>query len=208
MNIDALVADLKPVRRLNPRDGVVWVAAATIAVVLFVAVTLGLRPDVMAMRPNEMVMLRSGALLLLGVAALHAAVVSARPAIGRRPEGWRWALAAAALFPVASLALMVRGERIPDAVLYAPSAPWCLGVSLVSAVAIGGVLVRWLRKGAVTNPRRSGLLTGLAAGAFGLFAYNLHCSSTGVHYIAIWYSLTILLAALAGRLIVPPLLRW
>lgn len=208
MNIEALVADLKPVKRLDPREGVAWVAGVTIAVVVLVAVTIGLRPDVMAMRPNEMVILRSGALLLLGIAALHASVVSARPAIGRRPEGWRWALAAAALFPAASLTLMMRGEPFPREVLTATSAPWCLGVSLTSAIVIGGVLVGWLRRGAVTNPRRSGLLVGLAAGAFGLFAYNLHCPSAGVHYIALWYSLTIGLAIVAGRLVVPPLLRW
>lgn len=206
--IDDLVADLKPVRPLAPREGIAMVSAAACASSLLVAVLFGLRPDIVALRPDEMVVLRSGVLLLLGFAALFSVTRSARPSIGQRNDGWRWALAAAALFPVASALLAMRGGGFPEQVLTEKTVVWCLVISLSSASLIGGVLVRWLRRGAVLNLERAGWLVGLSAGALGTFAYNLHCPSTTVHFIGVWYSLAVLASAVAGRLVVPRHIRW
>ena len=81
-------------------------------------------------------------------------------------------------------------------------------IAPMRGLAIGGALTLWLRQGAVTDLRRAGWLVGLGAGAFGTFAYSLHCPSDSVHYIALWYSLALALCAAIGRLAVPRLLRW
>lgn len=207
-SINDLVDSLTPVRRIAPRDGLLLTLAMASAVTLAVALTVGLRPDLLMLRPADLVLLRAGTLLLLGVATMVAVVASARPAIGAQRDGWRWALAAALLFPASSLVLMLRGEPFPVEVLTAGTARYCMGISLSGGLAVGGALTWWLRRGAVVDLRRAGWLIGLAAGAFGTFAYSLHCPSSSIHYIALWYSLAVASCALIGRLIVPRLLRW
>lgn len=206
--IDSLVAGLVPVRRVRRRGGFLVLLAGVLLALAVTAPIFGLRPDVLMLRPAEIVMLRSGTLLLMGVAAAWAVIASASPGVGSRRDGWRWALAAGLLFPATSLVLSMQGAGFPGWVLTASSAPWCLGISLSSALAIGGFLTAWLRRGAVTEPARAGWLAGLAAGSLGTFVYNLGCPSNSVHYAALWYGLAVVIAAVAGRLIVPRFLRW
>ena len=206
--IEDLVADLTPVRRLVPGQAWTLVAALTVLAVLAVDMLYGLREDIMAGHPPGIVLLRAGVLLLLGCAALSAVVASARPGVGQASHGWRWALGAALIFPLTSIAIMLLDRRLPMAELSSPNGPWCLGISSVSALAIGTALTLWLRRGAPVALNRAGWLVGMAAGSFGTFAYSLHCPSATIPYIGIWYTLAVGLCALAGRLIVPRLLRW
>ena len=206
--LDRLAGDLTPVRRIDPKQGWLIAVAGTAVAVAVVALQFGLRDDVMAGEPLGIVMLRAGALLLLGFAALAAVVDSARPRVGRRSSsGWKWALAGAALFPaVALMVAMTEGMPMDD--IMSESVPYCFGISSVAAMAIGGAVTAWLRRGAVTVLERTGWLTGLAAGAFGTFAYSLHCPSATITYVGLWYTAAIALCAVVGRLAVPRVLRW
>ena len=206
--LDELVADLTPVRRVQPRDG--WMLAATVTAVAIavVASRYGLRSDIMAGEPSGIVLLRAGALLLLGIASLAAVIDSARPSVGRRSGGWKWALAAAALFPLITLIVTMAEGGFPAAEMDPNSFGYCLGISVVSALAIGAAITHWLRSGAVTSINQTSWLVGLAAGAFGTFAYSLHCPSASITYIGLWYSSAIGMSALMGRVAVPRLLRW
>ncbi len=206
--IDRLVDDLKPIRRVRPADALILVLAATATAVGIVAMQYDLRPDVMRGNPHPIVMIRSGMLLLLGFAALSAVITAARPGVGQTSNGWRWALAAAGLFPVTSAILSALNGGFPADVIASESGPWCLGIGTMGAMMIGGVLTLWLRRGAPTDPYRTGWLVGLAAGSFGTFAYSLHCPSDTVYYIGLWYSLAVGMCAALGRLIVPHLIRW
>lgn len=206
-SIDDLVRDLTPVRPVKPARGMAVLLLACLAAAAATALAFGVRSDLSALAPTGILVLRSGLLLLVGLAAGWAVITSASPAIGRRQEGWRWALAAGALAPATSLILSLQGG-FPANVLTARSAGLCLVVSLIAAVAIGAALVFWLKRGAVTELHRAGWLVGLAAGALGTFAYSLHCPSETIHYAAVWYSLTVAVSALIGRLITPRLLRW
>lgn len=207
-SIDALVTELAPVRPLAPREAWVAVAGATAVMTGVIAAGYGLRSDILAGAPDPIVVIRAGILLLLGIASTIAVTTSARPAIGQVSHGWRWALAAAALFPVTSMGLALAAGAFPMAVVKASSGPYCLALSGASAVLIGGLLVAWLRRGAPTAIDRVSWLTGLAAGSFGTFAYSLHCPSDTVHYIGLWYTLSIALIAGLARIIVPRLIRW
>lgn len=206
--IDDLVANLTPVRRLAP--GLAWTMALALTGVAILAVysRYGLRSDLMAGHPAGIVVLRAGVLLLLGCAALTAVIAAARPGVGQTSHGWRWALGAALIFPLTSIVIVLTDRRLPMAELTSPNGPWCLGISGASALVIGTALTVWLRGGAPVALNRAGWLVGLAAGSFGAFAYSLHCPSATIPYIGIWYTLTVGLCALAGRLIVPRLLRW
>jgi hypothetical protein len=206
--LDALVADLTPVRRVRPRDAIFMVGASVAISIAVVIAIFGLRTDLAQGIILPIVLLRCGVLLMLGLAALAALIAAARPGVGHMSHGWRWALAMAALFPVSSVLLMASEKALPIDVLMAPSAKWCIGISVTSALLIGGVIVLWLRRGAPMALGRTGWLTGTAAGSFGTLAYALHCPSSTVHYIGIWYTLAIALCAGLGRLVVPRLVRW
>lgn len=208
IDIETLVADLRPVRPVQPRGGALLALAAAGVAAAIVAAWLGVRPDIVAGRPHPVVMMREGMLLVLGFAALAAVIASARPGVGQSHTGWRWALAAAALFPLTSIALAVTGGGFPLDVLYSVDGPGCLIVSLGGGLLIGAAMTVWLRRGAPTALNRIGWLVGLTSGSFGAFAYGLHCVSITVFYVGLWYTGAVALCALLGRLIVPPLIRW
>jgi hypothetical protein len=211
-DIEALVADLKPVRPVSQRSGVLAVLAATAFAACVVLGFYGGRADLMEGSPHPMVILRAGMLVLLGLATTVAAASAARPAVGQGQNGWLWALAAAGLMPLSATLLfgyhMMTGEPFATGAMDFHYAPWCLGLGSGSALLIGTVLVWWLRRGAPTGLNRAGWLVGLAAGSFGAFAYSLHCPSDSIYYVGLFYTLTVAVCAVVGRLIVPRLIRW
>jgi hypothetical protein len=84
----------------------------------------------------------------------------------------------------------------------------CLAIAVVLGLLVGLVLVLWLRKGAATSPERAGLLTGLAAGSSGIFAFALHCPHNDIVHIGLWHGLAVVVSAAIGRLVVPAAIRW
>lgn len=210
--LDALVADLEPVTPLRSREGL-FLTALLLAWLLLLVV-LGLAPghDLAAGFLEPTFILRSGTLLLLGGAAAVAAVATARPGIGDGAggvrHGWLAALAMAGLFPLAALASSIADPAAARASILRPSAIECLGVSLTLALGVAGVLVFWLRRGAPVSLERAGWVVGIAAGALGGFAFSLRCPYTEVAYIGTWFTLVVAIAAVAGRLAVPRLIRW
>jgi hypothetical protein len=211
-DIDGLAASLTPVRRVRARDGMLTALGAAVLTSLVVVLHYGLRTDLAAGEPHPMVMLRGGMLALLGIATTIAAIAAARPAVGQGQNGWAWALAAAAIMPVTAAAMFLYHKAMdmpfgPNAMDFA-YAGYCVRISGLSALLIGGMLTLWLRTGAPTALNRTGWLVGLAAGSFGTFAYSLHCPSDSIYYIGLWYSLAVGICAVVGRLIVPHLIRW
>jgi hypothetical protein len=71
----------------------------------------------------------------------------------------------------------------------------------------GGML--WAaRRLAPVRLRLAGSAAGMAAGGVALMAYALHCSESTPAFIAIWYSLGVVLATAVGAVIGPRALRW
>jgi hypothetical protein len=202
-DISALVDELEPVTPMNwPRAMVapgVLLALAAITVV----VSIGARADVLAGNPHPMFLLRSGILLLLGGVCGTTLLAMASPGVGRHSSGWKIAVAAALLFPLAATIVAMNGEALPTA-----SGLKCLGFSLLAGSATATPMVLWLRQGAPVSLERAGWLTGLTAGGLGAFAYGLHCPFNSLVYIGFWYSLAVGLGAVIGRLVVPRLIRW
>ncbi len=206
--IDALVSDLRPVRRVAPRDGMAITLGLTAVALAVVVARYGLRADIAAGHPAPMVVLRTGALLLLGFASALAATAAARPAVGPVNNGWLWALGAALLFPASAVFVVLNDGMVPVNAIMRPLPVYCLAISSAAALTIGAGLTLWLRRGAVVAINRTAWLVGLAAGSFGTFAYSCHCPSVSLHYVGLWYSLAVGVSAVLGRLIVPRLIRW
>ena len=205
--IQGLVDDLKPVGTLNPKTGLMIVGGLTLLAALAVATLLGVRNDLEMGMVDEMFFLRSGVLLMLGIATAITVVNMARPGVGNSSRGWIWALITAALFPLTA-AIMSAINMPPAEALRPMEGLKCLAVSLIAAFAIGSGLTLWLRQGAPTSPERSGWLVGIACGALGAAAYNIYCPFNDIYYIGLWFTLPIIASAIIGRLVVPHLIRW
>jgi len=207
-NIDFLVADLKPVQPLK-LSGAYFLAAALIALIsLLIVLIIGVRADIAVLAPKTIVLVRSGVLLLLGVATLHVIALSARPGVDTRSDGWKWTLAVAGMFPAVTAVNGLLGKPSAYEAVITSSGMWCIGISLTSALFIGAALTIWLRRGAPASINRSSWLIGLSAGSLGTFCYNLYCPSQSIEYVGVWYSLAVLFSAIAGRLIAPRFIRW
>ena len=205
--IDGLVEDLEPVRTLKPSSGLAVVGALTLFAVLAVAAILGVRNDLKTGIADEMFFLRSGVLLMLGIATTITVVKMARPGVGKLSRGWIWALSTAALFPLTA-AIMSAIQMPPVEALRPMEGLKCLLVSSIAALTIGSGLTWWLRQGAATSPERAGWLIGIASGALGAAAYNIHCPFNDIYYVGLWFTIPVIASALVGRLLVPPLIRW
>lgn len=211
-DISMLVDDLAPVRVIRRRDNLLLTLAATAVASLAIVSIYGIRHDIVTGDPHPILLIRAGLLLLLGLAALLAVSASARPSVGRMHNGWMWALAAAAVLPLAALGkfLFLFGSGAPLN-MFTTDFEFglrCLGSSLASAAWIGGLISWWLRRGAPISLNRTGWLVGIVAGSLGTFSFNLYCNSVSLYYIGLWYGLSVMIAAVAGRLIVPHLIRW
>ena len=206
-NLDAMVAELEPVKPLRMPQAITAVLAIAIAAAALIVSVKGARTDVVALDPNPMFLLRAGLLLLLGGGCGWAALSMASPSVGKQGQSWKMAIAAAALLPLAALTLAMTG-RTEIAMANAHFGLQCMFFSGLSGLATAIPMVFWLRRGAPTSPERAGWLTGVAAGGLGAFAYGLHCPFNDVVYIGLWYSLAVGLCAVIGRLVVPRLIRW
>ena len=205
--IEGLVEELEPVRTLKPKSGLAIVGGLTLIAGIAVATTLGVRNDLVMGMADEMFFLRSGVLLMLGIATATTVVNMARPGVGKLSRGWIWALVTAGLFPLTA-AIMSALNMPPVEALRPMEGLKCLAVSSIAALAIGSGLTLWLRQGAPTSPARAGWLVGIASGALGAAAYNIYCPFNDIYYVGLWFTIPVLVSAVAGRLIVPPLIRW
>ncbi|PKO64712.1 MAG: DUF1109 domain-containing protein [Betaproteobacteria bacterium HGW-Betaproteobacteria-16] len=80
-------------------------------------------------------------------------------------------------------------------------------VVLLSLPALAGAL--WALRGlAPTRLGTAGFNAGLMAGSLGAMGYALVCPEVSATFVAVWYSLGILLTGLVGALLGPRLLRW
>lgn len=206
-NIAALVDDLEPVTVLDRRRPLWTAAAITLVMLATVALMRGIRPDVQAGHPDAMFLIRSGILLLLGGGTAHAVLGMASPSVGKVQMSWQMALAAALLFPIATLIVALTGD-MSSAMGEIYSVGQCLMFSAIGAAATAVPMILHLRRGAPTSPARAGWLVGIASGGLGAFAYNIHCPFDSIVYIGMWYTLAVGICAVAGRLMVPRLISW
>lgn len=205
--LESLVADLKPVTPLRQRNGMMLASLALAIGGLLVVAMLGMRRDFALGHPEPLVLTAAGVFLVLALASAWAAIGMARPAVGTRRDGWGWTALMAAVLPGSALALICL-KVITDQPVAIDRGQSCLalgcGVGLLTAAA----LVAWIRRGAPSSPARAGLLTGVAAGAAGIFAVSLWCPHDSLLHIGLWHGGTVVVMGLLGRLALPRVFAW
>lgn len=209
---DALIAELvgglEPVRPLRFGEGLgLALAAAGFSTVMVIGL-FGLRSDLLAGSVNPMHLVATGLYLGLALAATVTVVVMSRPQVGSDHTGWRWAAMMAGLLPLAGVIVGMSRGTILLAGKGMGHGTDCLVVGGTASLAVFAMLTLWLRRGAPTSPDRAGLVAGVASGAFGTFAFSLHCPDNDIVHIGLWHSAVVLAMAALGRAMMPRLIRW
>ncbi len=206
--IDLLVADLKPTPPLTQSGGMARAGLAALAAICIAVFGIGIRRDLAAGQLDPVFLLSSGLFLLLACASAWSVIQMSRPHVGNHQTGWAWAIAMAAVLPVSGLLTWVV-SLASGGTLAVDGEGWkCLvmGTALGALMAAG--LTLWLRRGAPTSPERAGLLTGIAAGSTGMFAFALHCPHNDIAHIGLWHGLAVVVSSVLGRLLIPSAIRW
>jgi len=213
MNIDQLIESLgADVPRIPPhalaRRVAIGIAAGGVATLVLVITVLGIRPDLQVAIHGFSFWMKWTYTIALACGAAYAVTRLARPLPGSLHGLW------SLMLPVLVLATIGIGElaRTPSdrwlALWLGRSWMICPWLVLSLAAPIFAGLVWSFRKLAPTRLRAAGAIAGLAAGAWAATLYCLHCPEASAIFVLTWYSLGIVLAAGAGALIGPRLLRW
>ncbi|NJM50988.1 MAG: DUF1109 domain-containing protein [Sphingomonadales bacterium] len=179
--ISALVDDLRPVKPVRALPALLWALAIAVAGIAAISLLRDFRVDLLAGQPTAMFLMRSGILALLGGATGYSVLTMAQPSVGKQNGGWIIAIAFAALFPLGGIIALMTGDTTLSNASNA-SVFRCLGFSGITGFATAIPMVLALRRGAPTNTKRAGWLTGLAAGGMGAFAYSFFCPFDSLAY--------------------------
>lgn len=207
--IDALAADLAPVRRRRIGRELLVLAGIGVVELALVLLLGGARPDI-----GVAMLLPSFWWKLLGLGALSAiglvtAVCSFEPAASPR-RGLR--LLALAVGLVLAIGWAIDSGRAVTMPL-AERLMWHHGLDCVFRMAVLSIpavvaLGVLMRHGAPTDRGASALAVGAASAAWGAFVFAFNCPSDDPLYIAFWYCLGCAVVTLIGRLVLPAITRW
>jgi hypothetical protein len=169
---------------------------------------LGPRPDLAQAIATPMFWMKVGYAAATG---LIAAVLLARLARPAARTGVLAALAAAPFAVVAAMAL-VRMAQAPREMQHgllmghtSSLCPWRI-LAIGLPVLVGAV---WAVRGlAPTRLWLAGLVAGGCAGGIGAAVYAFACDETSAPFLAVWYTLGMVVIAAVGALTGPRLLRW
>lgn len=206
--IASLTDDLAPVRAFSPRDGALLVALAGAISVVGVLVFEGFWHGILEGDAAPLFWVTSGLLLVLGLAAASSVVMMASPRVGNRHDAPKWASAMLAVLPVAAIISVIPGAHEGHVAVGSLFATHCITSSLAASLVTGAALTLWLRRGATVSLNLAGWFTGLAAGALGTAAFGISCSVDTVTHLGISHVAPVVIMAMVGRLVVPPLVRW
>ena len=206
--IDMLARGAGPAPRALAASRLAPVAAAGLLTsALLALVLMGPLPGSMFATPAPWIKLG-----YTGMVALAAGWLAARASLPiARVEAPRWALLAVvvAMAAVGAASLIVGSPSAQglDALMGQTGlqCPW--NVLALSLPALG--LSLWAVRGlAPTRPVSAGFAAGLFAGGLGAFGYSLSCPEVSPAFVAVWYTLGILLTGALGAALGTRLLRW
>lgn len=211
-DIDGLVDQLVAQHRRTPPSRlprrVAHAACLGAAVTLVLVLAWGLRPDIAAASATPRFWVKLGFGAGFAAAGLAGLLVLFRPEHPAPRRLWLAAIpvaviVAAALKEVAALPRAdLMAAWVGTSALVCPFAIAALSAGPATALFLAG------RRSAPTRLRLTGAVIGLASGGISATLYALHCPETGMTFVATWYLIGILLAALAGAISGPRLLRW
>lgn len=201
--------DLRPVSRLTvARRLALGLGMGALGSAVLTGATIGFRADMMHAASEAMFWVKFGYTLAVAGLALWACERLARPVGEARRRAIWLALPLLAIAALAGWQLSQAPAPMRMPIVMGSSAdvcPWC--ILTFSMPPLAGLI--WAVRGlAPTRLRLTGLMLGLTAGGAGAAVYALHCTESAAPFLAVWYTLGVAAAALAGAFLGPRLLRW
>ncbi|MGV1760945.1 NrsF family protein [Rhizobium sp. A22-96] len=206
--IDTLVADLTPVSRHALR---MRLASAIIfgvigaAFALFASFAFRSHSHHVTMAAFWVKFLYSAGLMGATIIALdHVA----------RPDGLIGNMIRVSMAAFAVIALLAIGQLVLSptssypGLIFGFSALFCPFLIVAFGLPAFFANMWFLRRAAPFNPGLAGFVAGACAGAIGAWVYALACVENGIPFIALWYTLGILLSGLLGSVVGKLSLRW
>lgn len=207
--ITRLSADLKPVppRAVERRlFGALLLGLVATGIIVSLGFSAMLDRPLGAIAETPMFWVKFSYTVALGLLGL-----TAIPALARPDRRLFWPLAAALAIialALASSGLMWMRAGMPSQMLMGSTALICPILIVVASLPILATMLWALRSLAPRSPALAGGAAGLVAGGLGAWVYSLYCGETGMLFMAVWYSLGIVLTAVLGALVGRTLLRW
>jgi hypothetical protein len=171
-------------------------------------VSIGLRPDFMAAMRNPFFDLKFVVTLALAIPAIVISVHLSRPeaALGR----WAWLLLLSPFILVgAIIAEMMMPQRSPMMVrVMGKGAMLCTAAISVLSLPILGATMFVLRNGAPSRPALAGALAGLMSAGLAGTVYAAHCTDDSPLFVAVWYTIAMLVITALGAAIGTRVLRY
>ena len=204
-----LARDATPVKRaaLPMRLVLLALVGAVVAFAIMVP-WLGIRPDLAEAVTGPTYWMKTLYTLGVGVAGFALAERLSRPGAKGRIG---WALAGFFAIAITAIAVSQLMSTPPDqlrAALMGSSWDQCPWRILVLSLPGLAVILWTMRRFAPTRPALAGAAAGLLAGGLAATVYGLHCQEIAAPFVALWYSLGMILSAIVGALVGSRLLRW
>ncbi len=207
--IASLTEDLTPVKRVKPAEGIALIAFATLVASVASIAVYEWWDGLLTGEASGYFIITHGLLLMLGAVSTAALVSGALPRVGSRADAPLWGAITLGILPLGAVISLLSGhENHARAGLNDPVAFMCTTASLAAGSLVLVAAVLWLRRGAPVSIERSGWLAGLAAGSLGTLAYGITCPLDTFSHVGLWHVAPVAIGAVAGRIVVPPLIRW
>lgn len=207
--IDALASDAGRAQRPPQRRLALVAGLGALAALVLVLAWLRTRPDLMPAMRGGMFWMKAAYTAALGVAGYLAIERLARPG-GSGRRGWFLGGAVLGLFALLGVVQAMMSPDIQMALRMLRGHSWnvCSRNILTLSLPMLALGLWTVRGMAPTRPVLAGFATGLFSGGVAATVYGLHCPEHTFTFVALWYSLGVLLTAALGALIGRWALRW
>jgi hypothetical protein len=207
--IDLMAADAGPVASSAPAKRLALGAGAgSVVVLLLVLDWLGLRSDLATAMAGVLFWVKAAYTAGLAVAGFWAVERLGRPGVSaRRPASVGASILL--LFVLAALAQGV-GMSGPALLIAVQGVSWTVCTRNIAILAAPLLLITllMLRELAPTRPTVAGFAAGAFSGGLAATLYGLHCPEATLVFVALWYTLGVVVSAGIGAVIGRWWLRW
>lgn len=208
--LDGLARDLQPVRKGALGRLLAFALLPGLALsVAFILLGHGFRPDLSTAMSLPAFWAKSAYPLSLAIVGVMALLKVARP--GGRPvsSSVPVTIIYVLLFLLGIMQLNAASSPEEQRRLIMGISYWFCPIIILASAAPVMVATFWfLRRSAPTHPHLAGFIAGMTAGSMGAWVYSWGCIENGLTFVALWYTLGIVLCGLLGGLLGGFLLRW
>lgn len=205
--INALATDGKQRPNLGRSLLVALVVGAAIAGMAFFA-TLGFRHDIDSAMHTTRFLFKFAVTLSLAAAAIGVVWRIGRPGVPLALTAWALAIPVLLL----AMAVMMEMRMMPQATwmprMVGRNSMHCLLSIPAFSIPTLAALLYTLRDSAPSNPAAAGAVAGLVSAGVAATYYASNCMDDSPMFVATWYTLAVMIVAVAGAVIGQRVLRW